>query len=156
MRSWTIAVLALVGCSDDSRASTEAEILERLARIENRISALERRDRGTSEPQAPESPTADPFAALGEADDPMQVAPARRAPSLALSVTREGWRIDDKPVDAAQLRILLEGVGSVTVNASIDAPHDSLVDLLDLLKQAEITRVAIARPSLDRGWSDSE
>ena len=153
VRSWTIALLALVGCSDDARAATDEEILERLARIENRITALERRDR---EPATRVEPVADPVAAQEPVRDPMQAAPAASAPSVALSVTRTGWQVDGKPVDAAQLRVLLHGVASVTINASIDAPQASLVDLLDLLREAEITKVAIVRPSLDRGWADSE
>lgn len=155
-RVFALAILGTASaCGGASAPDASAEVLERLDRIDTRLSAIEndvREDRTQAErpsadhdagtehrPPAPAGELADPFAR----DTPT----ADAGESLALAVTRTGVRVDGETVDDDRLRELLKGVGSVTVRTDDGVPQSDVVRLLDLLREADIRRVAIARLS---------
>jgi biopolymer transport protein ExbD len=144
--------VAASGCGGAPATDASAEILERLDRIETRLAAIERQ-RATPEDRESRERTDTPRATTDTAhrDEPPSLADpfARPEPptgtSLAVAVTRAGWQVQGRTVNEAQLKALLSGVGSVTVRADDGASHQQVVTLIDLLHEAEIQRIAIAR-----------
>lgn len=138
---WWAALLVAAACGGAPASDGADEILDRLDRIEARLRSIEDRTSAVPEPIA----AAAPVPAPGDAADPFAPPAAPAGKSLAIAVTRAGWRVDDREIDEAQLRLILRGVASVTVRAEPDAPAATLTELVDLLHEADIARVAIAR-----------
>ena len=141
-------VLFASACGGPPAPDVSQEILERLDRIETRLAAIETRDRDEVDTPARDGDTAAP-ARPGEPAptlaDPFARAATPVGTSLAIALTRGGWSVDGRIVDERELSKLLSGVGSVTVRTDDGVPQEDVVALLDLLREADIRQVAIAR-----------
>lgn len=141
----SIAALSLA-CGGPAAADASAEILERLDRIEARLAKIEThaRDAIATKPVKDATPrdAAPPAASLS---DPFTRTDAPKGTSLAIALTRTGWKVDDRVVDEAELSKLLSGVETVTVRTDDGVPQRDVVKLLDRLREADIRQVAIAR-----------
>jgi hypothetical protein len=147
-----IAILVGPGCGGEPgvpRAEHEA-LLQRLDAMDRRLDAIE----GAIGDASGARPAPDPWAVLppGDALAPPSPTPddGREPPTLAVRITLGGLELDGKPIAREDARARFREVARtaprtrLTVLADPGVPYDTVVDALDLAREAGLTDIAMS------------